>query len=212
MLYIERVRESKKTESRPKIRYAIYDRVVRGQVGLNYGPQRYLTGAPQLVCRQHWAETSQTFLHTCTLRVDSSRILRVFLQSQGAIVSQIRRLMVHVPEEDMYHFPESWREALNAALIGRLKNLQGVSLSGLIAWRDRQDIDAMLGSQWEICRLAPAIQPFRQHKLASELTFSDLTYPWGESEWWNKETINKAVRDALLQHHPLRRSKRVRPG
>lgn len=210
MLYIKGYYKSRETEERPFIFYDLYSAVCEhNQCSdiVNFGVGD--ATKPQLASHQYWVETSQVFLSSCTLRVDRPGDFRVFIQQNATLVRQIRRLLVHASEEFSHTLDYLWQDALNAAFVGRLTSLEGVSFAGQVRWSFQDEVNV----RGEFCnkksRLLAIVQSFQQHKLKKECTaVAFKLYPHNHGRRTSINTINTAIREALLQHHPLRRSKR----
>jgi hypothetical protein len=169
---------------------------------------------PQLVSRQYWAETSQVFLSSLTLRVDTPSDFRAFARSDDSLVHQIRRLIVHVSGSKSNNFPRHWQEVFNASSVGRLASLEGLRFSGRVYWGTGRpagvrDTNVMHGNHWKLCKLPNTVRSFQQHKLKPELTSVTFKPVVTRVEGpWDAKPINKAIRENLLQYHPRRLSQR----
>lgn len=79
---------------------------------------------------------------------------------------------------------------------------------GTVFWGRNKGTDVMSGWYWKIGKMPQIIRSFQQHQLKEKLT----TIKFRPDRTMKDRTIvglvNDAIRENLLQYHPLRRSER----
>ncbi|XPS79000.1 hypothetical protein M3J09_010994 [Ascochyta lentis] len=167
--------------------------------------------APKLVCRQFWAETSEVFLKSCTVRTASRKAFRVLALSEQPIVQRVQKLIIAYARTWPSDFPRSWANYLTSSLVGRFKNLRGVEMYlWVVHGYQLRRTDVLNDDLWKSNKLPAIIRSFQQHKLEPALTSVNyLPYRWVHETAWNASTvINEAIRTELLKYRPRRTSKR----
>ena len=203
MLYVRARRFLVNTKE--QLDYTLYDSVDEQPIRGNPRHSAWtVTRAPQLVCRQYWAEASEAFFSSCALRVDEPTAFRGFVQFGGPIVSQICRLIVYLYQD----FPLYWEDAFKSSLVGRLTSLEGLSFLGTVFWGPGLGSDVMSGWYWKIGKMPKIIRSFQQHQLKEKLTTVKFRPDSRMKDRAIVGLVNDAIRENLLRYHPLRRSKR----
>ncbi|KAF9692720.1 hypothetical protein EKO04_009235 [Ascochyta lentis] len=181
-----------------------------------------------LVSKQFWWEVSASFQSSATLvfnTEDSYNVLRAFLRSAHAFLAQVRYLELLVLSEHWMYRGDLRGYALTSALVGTMKNLQGIRLSLDFDFGPMyllSDPDIMRSADWKGSGIPRIIQSFRQHKLNPDKIAVDVRLsmcPWRSVLHLNGNfkpsasdlvSFEEAIKNALLDHHPRRLSKRMR--
>lgn len=187
------------------------------------------TSVPMLppICKQFYQEIAATFWQSAIFSFTAPQTFRAFALSPHACVSRVRHL--EIPQLTQRH----WDTALNAALVGQLTSLRGVTLAHEY-WRcdGSRPIPAADDANWKpFWRM---ISAFQQHRLVKRETgFKIVVYDayknltngvptgslgiWadrpllkaGDDQWENLLRLETDLTSGLLEYSPRRLSRRV---
>lgn len=93
--------------------------------------------APDLVCKQHWAEVVLMFMQTCTFSFEDEDAFEEFLTTDSSIIAQVRRIAFQI---DFSHYIKmsnagNWVDLLRMMILLSKERLKGSHYS-TTRWED----------------------------------------------------------------------------
>ncbi|KAF2821986.1 hypothetical protein CC86DRAFT_385707 [Ophiobolus disseminans] len=160
-----------------------------------------------LVCEQFWFEVHGIFFasnHFMAKRPGSLRELALYHERFAERVSALRINL----REEIYYRMEEWAPVLTSSILGRFKNLRGVTLAFTVHPRNVylfQPKDVMRDAEWKGLKLPAVLRAFQQHRLDKKRTTVTFSIKGAEVP---ADGLAKIIKDHLLDYHPRRLSKR----